>query len=332
MSQFELRERPADGISQLAYVGENKLLVSSWDGLVRLYDTEENLVVQQFGGEKSILAVGVMNEEDVYYGGLDHKIYRRNLVTEESTVMGKHKEAIKSLKCNPEYNILCSGSWDHSVGIWDPRKESRVYTLGQLSKVVDIATQDHILLVASLGRHINVYDLRYMKRSMAEKVQYRESSLRYQTRCVSLFPNGKGFATGSIEGRIAIDYLNPGVKEEGLKYAFKCHRSTDKESKDGVKETAHPVNSIAFHPKYGTFASGGGDGNVYMWDYMNRRRISYLEPFATSISSLAFNPSGRELAIAVSYTFEYGPLEQPIPNTIVIRCPDDAEFRPKHRS
>ena len=36
-------------------------------------------------------------------------------------------------------------------------------------------------------------------------------------------------------------------------------------------ETVHPVHTIAFHPR-GTFATGGGDGLVNVWDGANKKR------------------------------------------------------------
>lgn len=39
---------------------------------------------------------------------------------------------------------------------------------------------------------------------------------------------------------------------QARRYAFKCHRKSDV-----GKDTVYPVNSIAFHPIFGTFASGG---------------------------------------------------------------------------
>ena len=39
---------------------------------------------------------------------------------------------------------------------------------------------------------------------------------------------------------------------QARRYAFKCHRKSDV-----GKDTVYPVNSIAFHPLFGTFASGG---------------------------------------------------------------------------
>lgn len=39
---------------------------------------------------------------------------------------------------------------------------------------------------------------------------------------------------------------------QAKKYAFKCHRQSE-----GGKDTVYPVNAMAFHPLYGTFATGG---------------------------------------------------------------------------
>lgn len=35
----------------------------------------------------------------------------------------------------------------------------------------------------------------------------------------------------------------------------------------------YPVHAIAFHPTYGTFATGGGDGVVNIWDGDNKKRL-----------------------------------------------------------
>lgn len=60
-------------------------------------------------------------------------------------------------------------------------------------------------LVATADRRVVCHDLR----SLAEPEFERESSLKYQTRCVRVFPDGSGFAISSIEGRVAIEYFDP---------------------------------------------------------------------------------------------------------------------------
>ncbi len=49
---------------------------------------------------------------------------------------------------------------------------------------------------------------------------------------------------------------------------LQCHRRNE----DG-RDTVYPVNAIAFHPHYGTFATGGGDGVVNIWDGSNKKRL-----------------------------------------------------------
>lgn len=82
--------------------------------------------------------------------------------------------------------------------------------------------------------------------------QTRESSLKYQTRCIRCYPNGTGYALGSIEGRVAMEYFDNSEQVQAKKYAFKCHRRSE-----AGRDVVFPVNAIAFHPIFGTFATGG---------------------------------------------------------------------------
>lgn len=50
---------------------------------------------------------------------------------------------------------------------------------------------------------------------------------------------------GSIEGRVAIDYIDPSPESQKRKFAFKCHRL----KADDGQDTIFPVNALVFHPK-----------------------------------------------------------------------------------
>ena len=54
------------------------------------------------------------------------------------------------------------------------------------------------LIVGTAGRKVLVWDLR----NMGYVQQRRESSLKYQTRCICCFPNKQGYVLSSIEGTI----------------------------------------------------------------------------------------------------------------------------------
>jgi cell cycle arrest protein BUB3 len=67
------------------------------------------------------------------------------------------------------------------------------------------------------------------------------------------------------------------------------------------------------------------------WDGMNKKKLTTLQKFPTSISALAYNFNGSELAIASSYTFEEGEREHP-KDEIFIRKMLDSECMPKKKS
>jgi hypothetical protein len=52
--------------------------------------------------------------------------------------------------------------------------------------------------------------------------------------------------------------------------ALQCHRQPPA---DGKPEVVHPVHCIHYHRGYGTFATGGGDGVVNIWDGDNKKRL-----------------------------------------------------------
>ena len=67
-----------------------------------------------------------------------------------------------------------------------------------------------------------------------------------------------------------------------------------------------------------------------MWDKDNKKRLTQLPGYPTSIASLSFNQDGTQLAIAASYTFEKGEMEHPS-DGIYVRDMLDSEVRPKSR-
>lgn len=134
--------------------------------------------------------------------------------------------------------------------------------------------------------------------------QQRESPLKFMTRAVACMPNDAGYASSSIEGRVAVEWFDPSEDSQSRKYAFKCHRQPDTET-EGV-DIVYPVNALAFHPVHGTFASGGGDGVVALWDAVGKRRIRQYQKYPLSVSAVAFSSDGKYLACGVCPGFEDG--------------------------
>lgn len=110
---------------------------------------------------------------------------------------------------------VVTGSWDKTVRCWDPRGGKGVGTYSQPERVYSMSLVGHRLVVATAGRHITVYDLRHMQQAE----QIRESSLKYQTRCVRCYPNGTGMRFNPLETFTQTDG-NVGVNMHDYVYLF----------------------------------------------------------------------------------------------------------------
>ena len=128
----------------------------------------------------------------------------------------------------------------------------------------------------------------------------------------------------SIEGRVAVEYLDPAPEAQKKKYAFKCHRI-----KEAGTENIYPVNAITFHNTYNTFATGGSDGFVNIWDGFNKKRLCQFHKYPTSVCSLDFSHDGSVLAIGNSYLYEDTETDDVPDNNIYIRYVTDQETKPK---
>ncbi|KAL8554712.1 hypothetical protein ACS0TY_002774 [Phlomoides rotata] len=321
----ELSNPPTDGISSLRFSNHSDhLLVSSWDKTVRLYDASVNALRGEFVLGGAVLDCCFHDDTSGFSACADHTVRRHVFNNSREDILGRHGAPVRCIEYSYATGQVITGSWDKTLKCWDPRgasgqEHTLVGTYNQPERVYSISLVGNRLVVATAGRHVNVYDLR----NMSQPEQQRESSLKYQTRCVQCYPNGTGYALSSVEGRVAMEFFNLSEAGQSKKYAFKCHRKSE-----AGKDIVYAVNAIAFHPIFGTFASGGCDGYVNVWDGNNKKRLYQYPKYPTSVAALSFNRDGRLLAVASSYTFEEGDkLHEP--DAIFVRNVNEVEVKPK---
>ena len=163
-----------------------------------------------------------------------------------------------------------------------------------------------LLVVGTAERHIQIFNLTNpttpFKVSQSffislgllltgSELKTIQSPLKWQTRTVACFPTGNGFAVGSVEGRVAIQYVSTPFqlrlailtpilqicRRKGLSvsssiviehqylitvlpcrnnFSFKCHRR-DQTPNAKDQSLVYAVNDISFHPVHGTFSTCG---------------------------------------------------------------------------
>ncbi|THV00732.1 WD40 repeat-like protein [Dendrothele bispora CBS 962.96] len=305
--QISLSSPSFDTISKVKFSPSNPqhLLVSSWDTTVRLYDVGEdtpggkqNEQKCKFDHRAAVLTCCWSDASHGFSGGLDTAVRYLDFETEKANVLGSHSDGISSMVYSPERSTLISGSWDRSLKIFDPRAqtpEQASYETPERVYQMDLVNNN--LVVAMASRLFNIYDVR----KMDTPAQQRDSSLKYMTRSLACMATGEGYATASVEGRIAVEYFDPSSEAQDKKYAFKCHRQTI-----GDVDHVWPVNSLAFHPVYNTFASAGSDGTVSIWDHKIKKRLRQYPKYNNPVASIGFNCDGTKLAIATCYTWDEG--------------------------
>jgi len=280
----------------------NHLLVSSWDSQVRLYDLENNTVKSSVRHRAAVLACAFdPDTQFAYSGSLDTWVRRLDLETEGVRVLGAHDASVSCVVYSNQTSQVITGSWDRMVKIWDPRKgnpNSIISSHEQPERVYSLDLVENVLLVGTAGRRI----VRYDTRNMDTPVEDRATALKFGTSSLASIPTGEGYATGSVEGRVSIEYFDKSPQVQKEKYAFKCHRQTIPEG-----DLVFPINALAFHPKYGTLATGGSDGTVAVWDHRAKKRIKLYNRLPTAVSALAFSVDGTRLAIGVSSMQDVAP-------------------------
>jgi mRNA export factor len=228
--------------------------------------------------------------------------------------IGAHDTPVKAVGFLRSSNLVVSGGWDRKLKFWDTRSPNPAGVLDLPERVYDLDVRDNLLVVATAGRHIIAYDVSGQPREHSRM----ESPLKYQTRCISCFPDSNGFAVGSIEGRVGIHYLQKVNGKDS--FAFKCHRQD---------ASVFSVNAIAFHNNFGTFATVGSDGVVNFWDKDNKQRLKGFNPIERTIPCAAFNAQGNMFAYASSYDWSKGSMHVQQGNEIFIHYVLEDEILPK---
>jgi mRNA export factor len=301
---FEVQGAPPDSISQLAWCPTQDILAAgSWNGEVRVWEVRREMDKFQAFGKSSynhgspVLCVTMSQDGKVFSGGCDTTAKFIQLGASMGGVqpqqIAKHDAPIKTIECISSINAIMTGSWDKTLRYWDVRQPKQIAQVSMPERVYCTSATASFAVIGCADRSIQVIDFR----NPTTPVKKMESPLRYQTRCLALFPDNQGFAVGSIEGRVAIQYFQENIPIGQKNFAFKCHRE---------QNDIYAVNSISFHPTYITFSTAGSDGSFHFWDKDSKQRLAQFKRADAPVTSGVFNCDGSIYAYALSYDWSKG--------------------------
>ncbi|KAI5360293.1 Putative WD40/YVTN repeat-like-containing domain superfamily, mRNA export factor Gle2/RAE1 [Septoria linicola] len=333
----EVAQPPEDSVSAIKFSpASNHLSVASWDKKVRIYEisaTGQASGAAMFEFDGPVLDTCWSGDgQKVFGAGADKTARMLDLGAGQTSGQGQQVAAHdQPIKCIKSFNtggntMIVTGSWDKTIKYWDIRQQQAAATVDAKERVYSMDIRnDSMLVVGTAERNIHIINLQ----QPGTFFKSMQSPLKWQTRTISTFIDGTGFAVGSIEGRCAIQYIDE--KDSGSNFSFKCHRQTPSDNRNISNVFA--VNAISFHPQHGTFSTAGSDGTFHFWDKDAKHRLKGYPEVGGTIASTDFNKDGTIFAYAVSYDWSKGyQFNTPqTPNKIMLHpiSGDECKPRPK---
>jgi len=316
---------PLDTVSSLSFSPvSNHFVAGSWAKDVRCWEfangqAAPKLILQH---NAPVLCTDFSSDgQRVFSGSCDNTAKMWHLSTNQSQQIAAHDAPIKEIYWVPELTAVATGSWDKTIRYWDTRAAQAQAKVQLQERVYCMDVTSPLMVVGTAERNILIYDLRKFQTPFREF----QSPLKFQSRCIANFPDKSGFALGSIEGRVAISHVDQ--KDIKKNFAFKCHRHGSNSTE------VFAVNTIAFHPKYGTFATAGSDGGYVFWDKDSKQRLKLFNRCPQPITGSKFNRDGSIYAYSTGYDWSKGAeyFDRSKGPQIYLHAVQDAEIAPREK-
>lgn len=199
-----------------------------------------------------------------------------------------HHDAILSLSCNSQGNLLASSSYDHTVIIWDLENQLRLMDNQTAPPVLHTVRVHHgavhsvswsptsnLLASASSDRTVKLIDghqgIRIDTFSQPSKEQL---SVAWST-------TGNLLAAAGADMRVRVWDISPTAREgtNRLEYARFAHGA--------------PITNLVFSPSGDLLVSASEDRRVQVWETQTFTPTHLFDRLSDVPSSVIFHPSGR---------------------------------------
>lgn len=189
-----------------------------------------------------------------------------------------HKNFINCIDTSRQFDkgLICSGSDDNTVKLWDRRKKAEALNLESKAQILSIAfneTCDQIIS-GGIDNNIKVWDIR--KNGILYEMKGHTDSVTG----LSLSPDGCYVGSNSMDNTIRIWDIRPySAKERCQKILYGHTHSFEKN-----------LMRVAWSPDGSMISAGSADKFHYIWETDNSNIAYKLPGHLGSINDVAFHP------------------------------------------
>ncbi|KAJ3307529.1 hypothetical protein HDU93_006048, partial [Gonapodya sp. JEL0774] len=211
---IEVASPPTDTVSDLCFSPTADLLAAtSWDGQTRIWEIQPTgasvprAMIQH--DAPPLTCTFSKDGARLFASGSDRVGRLFDLASQHTMPMpNMHDAPIKSSRFVEIQGApyLATAGWDRVLKYWDLRQAptqpmaqvalpERAYCMDSVGPLLVVGTAERNLCVINLQNPGNIY-------------KTVPSPLKWQTRSLACFHDARGFAIGSIEGRVGIQYID----------------------------------------------------------------------------------------------------------------------------
>ena len=185
-----------------------------------------------------------------------------------------HRNSITSVTFSPSGKILASGSWDHTIRLWNPTTGQHLTTFHGHSEAVNAVSFSPDGTMLASGSYDDTIKL-WNPDGQVQATLYGHAD---NVRSVAFSPDGEILASGSDDNTVRL--WNPTTER---------HIAT-------LEGHTNWVRSVAFSPDGGTLASASYDRTIRLWDSTTGQHLATLSGHRGYVYSIVFSPDGTTLA------------------------------------
>jgi WD40 repeat protein len=256
-----------------------RIVSSSLDGTLRLWDLQGNLIGQPFQELKAPIRSVAFNSNGkvIVSGDDDGRLGLWDLEGRLITSFEGHKDWVTALAFSPDGKLIVSGSFDKTLRLWDLQGNPIGEPFrGHEAPVTSVTFSRNGKLIISGSRDTTVR----LWNSGGKSIKLSSNEHDYVT-AVAFSPKQPLIAWGSGGGIISLWDL----QERRIKISFPAHDKS--------------ISSIAFSPDGQWIITGSDDSTIGLWDLQGNRVGRPLMGHEQAVTTVAFG-SDRNLIVSAS--------------------------------